>query len=122
MQNLLDNVQKWLSEYSVRGDIFWLIAVLIVSFILHKVLKKILSGTVKKILSRITAKTKSKLDDYIFDKIHVERVSLIIYIFAFNFLSLKLSFGAGLMQKIASLISRWIIIRRLHGLLDGLTA
>ena len=122
MQNLLDNVQKWLSEYSVRGDIFWLIAVLAVSFILHKVLKKILSGTVKKILSRITAKTKSKLDDYIFDKIHVERVSLIIYIFAFNFLSLKLSFGAGLMQKIASLISIWIIIRLLHGFLDGLTA
>ena len=92
MQNLLDNVQKWLSEDSVRGDIFWLFAVLAVSFILHKVLKKILSGTVKKILSRITAKTKSKLDDYIFDKIHVERISLIIYIFAFNFLSLKLLF------------------------------
>lgn len=122
MQNLLGNVQKWLSEDSVRGDIFWLLAVLAVSFILHKVLKKILSGTVKKILSRITAKTKSKLDDYIFDKIHIERVSLIIYIFAFNFLSLKLSFGAGLMQKLASLISIWIIIRLLHGLLDGLTA
>ena len=122
MQNLLGNVQKWLSEDSVRGDIFWLLAVLAVSFILHKVLKKILSGTVKKILSRITAKTKSKLDDYIFDKIHIERASLIIYIFAFNFLSLKLSFGAGLMQKLASLISIWIIIRLLHGLLDGLTA
>ena len=50
MQNLLDNVQKWLSEYSVRGDIFLLIAVLVVSFILDKVLKKILSGTVKKIM------------------------------------------------------------------------
>ena len=48
MQNLLDNVQKWLSEDSVRGDIFLLFAVLVVSFILHKVLKKILSGTVKK--------------------------------------------------------------------------
>ena len=71
MQNLLGKAQSWLSEYSVREELFWLVAVLILSFILHKLLKKILSGTVKKILSRITAKTKSKLDDYIFDKIAI---------------------------------------------------
>ncbi|WP_253678333.1 mechanosensitive ion channel family protein [Treponema sp. OMZ 788] len=118
----MNNFQMWLSEYSVRSDIFWLINVLAVSFILHKILKRTATGAIRKIISRLTAKTKSKLDDYIFDKLHVERISLIIYIFAFNFLSLKLSFGAAVMQKLSSIILIWIIIRLLHGLLDGLTA
>ncbi|UTC75570.1 mechanosensitive ion channel family protein [Treponema sp. OMZ 792] len=122
MQNIMDNFQMWLSEYSVRSDIFWLISVLAFSFILHKILKKTATGAIRKIISRLTAKTKSKLDDYIFDEIHVERISLIIYIFAFNFLSVKLSFGAAVMQKLSSIILIWIIIRLLHGLLDGLTA
>ena len=122
MQNLLDNVQKWLAKYPLRGDVCWLAFILLISFIFGKILKKILSGVVKRLPARFKDKTKNAIGYYIFEKLHLERASLVIYIFALNFLSEKLSIGAGFMQKIASLIAIWIIVRLLHGLLDGLTA
>ncbi len=122
MKIWLANIQVWLSADPIRQDIFLFVAVLFVSFILYKIIKKLISYFIKNIIVKIISKTKVRFDDYLFKHVHLERVALFIYVAGFSFLSLKMTYASSILQKIASLIVIWTITKLLHGCLDGLAA
>ncbi len=128
MKVWIDTLEKWLLADSLRIDIFWIVLVLAIAFVLHKIVKKIMTTSIKKIVDKVAKKTKSKLDDYILKHTHFERLALIIYILAFTFLGAKLAHNneentlSIICMKIASLLAIWMIIKLIHGLLNGLAS
>ncbi|TYT79363.1 mechanosensitive ion channel family protein [Treponema phagedenis] len=115
-----DIIQPWLRVDPLREDIFWFVIIICVLFILHKVIKKLLPSVMVKVISPFISK--NKLAAYIFKFIHFEKVSLIIYVIGFTYLSTRLHNGASILEKISNLIIIWIIAKLLHGTLDGLAS
>lgn len=121
-------IEPWLKVDPIRMDLFWLLIVLVVSFILHKIVKLIMKTTVTKIAAKVSKRTKSQLDDYIFKYTRFERLALIVYVFGFSFLSLQLtqdgeaSLIASAAEKLSGLIAIWIVVKLLHGALNGLAS
>ncbi|CEM63201.1 Transporter, small conductance mechanosensitive ion channel MscS family protein (fragment) [Treponema phagedenis] len=115
-----DIIQPWLRVDPLREDIFWFVIIVCVLFILHKVIKKLLLSMMVKVISPFISK--NKLAAYIFKFIHFEKVSLIIYVIGFTYLSTRLHNGASILEKISNLIIIWIIAKLLHGTLDGLAS
>ncbi len=120
-----NTVEPWLLAEPIRIDIFWIVIVFALAFVIHKIVKKIMTSSIKKIAEKVAKKTKGKLDDYILKHTHFERLSLIVYIIAFAFLGVKLTHNneenmiSIIFMKVASLLVIWMIIKLIHGLLNG---
>ncbi|MEL3905947.1 MAG: mechanosensitive ion channel family protein [Treponema sp.] len=122
MPTFLSAVQLWLADKPIRKDLVWLAVVLCISFIGYKIVKNIVITVIKKIIIKLTAKTKTSFDDYMFKYVRFERLALIVFVVAFSFLSVKMTYGAVVFQKTASLIVIWLITKLIHGTFDGIAA
>lgn len=122
MQSLLHNSRLWLNNHPIGWDIIWGVGVLFLAGILYSIIKKSVIIFIKNFLDHLIKKTKTDLDDYLFKHIHFERFALIAYAGAFGFLSVKMTYGADIFQKLANLTVIWMVTKLLHGALDGIAA
>ena len=109
-------------------DVLLCAAVLAAAAVAYAIVRKLLNTVVRQILERLTRKTKTQLDNYLFKYVRLERLALLTFAFAFNFLSGALIsdgailFGSLFFRKAGGLIVIWIVIKLIHDMLDGLAA
>ncbi len=123
MKILKTIIAPFFSGNVIQKDILWFVSVLFISFIIHKIFKKIISAVISRAAKKLSTRSGGgKLGSYFFKYIHFERLALFSYVAGFSILSAHMFYGAALFQKISSLIVIWITARLLHGILDGLAA
>ena len=122
MDTLKNIVLPYLGGNVIQKDILWFVSVLFLSFIIHKIAKKIISAVAEKMSKKLSGRTTNTLGNYFFKYVHFERLALFSYVAAFGILSVNMVYGVSILQKISSLIVIWITARLIHGILDGLAA
>ena len=103
-------------------DVLVCAAVLAAAGAAYGIIRKVLCSLVRQVLERLTRKTKTQLDNYLFKYVQLERLALLTFAFAFNFLSGILLHGNSFFRKMGGLIVIWIVIKLIHDILDGLAA
>lgn len=122
MDTLKNIVLPYLGRNVIQKDILWFVSVLFLSFIIHKIAKKIISAVAEKMSKKLSGRTTNTLGNYFFKYVHFERLALFSYVAGFGILSVNMVYGVSILQKISSLIVIWITARLIHGILDGLAA
>ena len=122
MDTLKNIVLPYLGGNVIQKDILWFVSVLFLSFIIHKIAKKIISAVAEKMSKKLSERTTNTLGNYFFKYVHFERLALFSYVAGFGILSINMVYGVSILQKISSLIVIWITARLIHGILDGLAA
>ncbi len=122
MDTLKNIVLPYLGGNVIQKDILWFVSVLFLSFIIHKIAKKIISAVAEKMSKKLSGRTTNTLGNYFFKYVHFERLALFSYVAGFGILSVNMVYGVSILQKISSLIVIWITARLIHGILDGLAA
>ena len=122
MDTLKNIVLPYLGGNIIQKDILWFVSVLFLSFIIHKIAKKIISAVAEKMSKKLSGRTTNTLGNYFFKYVHFERLALFSYVAGFGILSVNMVYGVSILQKISSLIVIWITARLIHGILDGLAA
>ena len=122
MDTLKNIVLPYLGGNVIQKDILWFVSVLFLSFIIHKIAKKIISAVAEKMSKKLSERTTNTLGNYFFKYVHFERLALFSYVAGFGILSVNMVYGVSILQKISSLIVIWITARLIHGILDGLAA
>ncbi len=122
------SVEPWLSADPIRWDAFWIIAVFILAFVVYKIVRFIIKTVVTKFAAKLAEKTKSKLDDYVLNNTHLERLAMVVYIIAFSLLGVKLMHDGQattlslIFSKLGTLLAIVMILKLLKGFLDSLAA
>jgi len=123
MQETFERLKNATSNFLESTHTLYPIIVLLIAVLLHRIVRRILimiSNRIRK--SEIT--NHLKIQQYIFNKVKTERLSLFVYVFAFVLLRNKLLaqdflYAAELFSMLASLNTIYIITRLLHEILDG---
>lgn len=122
MQKIVNTIIIWLSGDIIRQDIFWIAAVLLLTFILYKIIRNIIIAVVKRIIVSVTQKTHNAFDDYMFKYVPFDRAALFAYVIGCNILAVNMSRGTIVFQNISSLLTIFIITKFIHGTLVGIAA
>ena len=124
MQETFERLKNAISNFLESTHTLYPIVVLLIAVLLHRIVRRILimiSNRIRK--SEITSHL--KIQQYIFNKVKTERLSLFVYVFAFVLLRNKLVFqefhyAGEFFGMLASLNTIYIITRFLHEILDGM--
>ena len=124
MQETFERLKNAISNFLESTHTLYPIIVLFIAVLLHRIIRRILimvSNRIKK--SEIASHL--KVQQYIFNKVKIERLSLFVYVFAFVILRNKLVsqefyYAGEFFGMLASLNTIYIITRSLHEILDGL--
>jgi len=124
MQETFEILKNAISNFLESTHTLYPIVVLLVAVLLHRIVRRILimiSNRIRK--SEITHHI--KIQQYVFNKVKTERLSLFVYVFAFVLLRNKLVFqefhyAGEFFGMLASLNTIYIITRFLHEILDGM--
>lgn len=122
MREVLISLAERVAGLFYYKDVLLCAAVLAAAILVYVIVRRILTSVVSRIIDRLTQKTKTKLDNYIFKYVRLERLALSIFAVAFNFLSTSLLNGSSFFHKASDLVVIWIVIKLIHDILDGLAA
>ena len=77
MKILKTIIAPFFSGNVIQKDILWFVSVLFISFIIHKIFKKIISAVISRAAKKLSARSGGgKLGSYFFKYIHFERLAL----------------------------------------------
>ncbi len=124
MQEIFERLKNAICNFLESTHTLYPIIVLVLTVLLHRIVRRILiviSNRIRK--SGIT--NHLKVQQYIFNKVKTERLSLFVYVFSFLLLRNKLVsqnfyYAGEFFGILASLNTIYIITRFLHEILDGL--
>lgn len=122
MNTLIQSIRSLFPHSLIGQQLLFFAVVLLLSYLLHKLLQKIILSISKKFIARFTEKTKNTFDDYIFKYLQFRYLAFFAYVAGCNVLAANMAYGASAFRKAASLFVIFIIAKLLHGFLDGLAA
>ena len=123
MQEIFERLKNAIANFLESTHTLYPIIVLLIAILAHRIVRRILimiSNRIK--TNELTSRL--KIQQYIFNNVKAERLSLFVYVFAFILLRNKLleqgfTSAAGLFAVLASVNTIYIITRLLHEILDG---
>ena len=123
MQEIFERLKNAIANFLESTHTLYPIIVLLIAILTHRIVRRILimiSNRIK--TNELTSRL--KIQQYIFNNVKAERLSLFVYVFAFILLRNKLLeqgfiSAAGLFAVLASINTIYIITRLLHEILDG---
>ncbi|MGP1438757.1 MAG: mechanosensitive ion channel family protein [Treponema sp.] len=124
MQEVFERLKNAVGNFLESTHTLYPIVVLVIAIVAHSIVKKILI-TITNRIKTSEISNHLKVQQYVFNKVVFERLSLFVYVFAFVLLKNKLleqgfAYAAELFSMLASLTTIYIITRLLHEILDGL--
>ena len=126
MQETFERLKNAITNFLESTHTLYPIIVLAIAILVHRLVRRILIIITNRIkTSEISSHL--KVQQYIFNKVKFERLSLFVYIFAFLLLRNRLLgqgfiYAGELFAMLASLNTIYIITRLLHEILDGFAA
>jgi len=127
MKKIFNNIgliATQVSDFLINTHTLYPIIILLPSLILHRIIRRVLLF-IKKRIQNSKFRLDLKIRQYIFNRLKIERLSLLIYVVAFVLLRNKfLEEGflniAHVFATLSTLIIIYIVARFLHEILDGL--
>jgi miniconductance mechanosensitive channel len=113
---IIEDILKWLNENPTLKQVLFLVGVLLLSFVSYVITRKFLLKWLAKLIKR----TKTSLDDILYDKVLSNRLSYIVPILIiYNFAYLTPAY-ANTIQRIAFALIFLIIVASISAFLDAL--
>ncbi|MGP1439196.1 MAG: mechanosensitive ion channel family protein [Treponema sp.] len=126
MQEIFERLKNAIANFLESTHTLYPIIVLAIAVLVHRLVRRILIIITNRIkTSEISSHL--KIQQYIFNKVKFERLSLFVYVFAFILLRNKLLeqgfiYAGELFAMLSSLNIIYIVTRLLHEILDGFAA
>ncbi|MGP1414314.1 MAG: mechanosensitive ion channel family protein [Treponema sp.] len=126
MQEIFERLKNAIANFLESTHTLYPIIVLAIAVLVHRLVRRILIIITNRIkTSEISSHL--KIQQYIFNKVKFERLSLFVYVFAFILLKNKLLeqgfiYAGELFAMLSSLNIIYIVTRILHEILDGFAA
>ncbi len=122
MQETFERLKNAITDFLESTHTLYPLLVLLISLFCHRIIRRLLL-IVKKRLTSIEKEL--KVQQYIFSKVRLERLSLFVYVAAFVFLKNKFVkegfvYAGEFFSILATLNTIYIITRFLHEILDGI--
>lgn len=113
---IIEDILKWLNENPTVKQVLFLLGILLLSYVSYIITRKILLKWLAKLIKR----TKTSLDDILYDKVLSHRLSYIVPILIiYNFAYLSPAY-ANTIQRIAFALIFFIILMSISAFLDAL--
>jgi miniconductance mechanosensitive channel len=113
---IIEDILKWLNENPTLKQVLFLLGILLLSYVSYLITRKFLLKWLAKLIKR----TKTSLDDILYDKVLSNRLSYIVPILIiYNFAYLTPSY-ANTIQRIAFALIFLIIVASISAFLDAL--